>query len=125
MAAWRPTQPERTIEAAEEIAQLLRYLNDAAGRTDAVPRPSTVAPSALRDRGAAGELDQLLHRLLGWLELAGSTAHDDRQDRPAADTVYEAGRQAGRRRVRRARPLVADVRGCAAGGGRARSGSQR
>jgi hypothetical protein len=95
-----PYSHERTIAAAEAIAQLLRYLNDVARSTDAVvPHPDTVYRVLSGLAAATGELDQLLHRLLGCLELAGSTAHDDRHDRPATDTVFEVAAEVAGARV--------------------------
>jgi hypothetical protein len=84
-----PYDQERTIEAAEAIAELVRYLNNAIEEPDAVPHPNTVSgvlsPIAAATRG----LEQLLHQILELLDLTAANARDNRRDRPATATISE------------------------------------
>jgi hypothetical protein len=84
-----PYDQERTIEAAEAIAELVRYLNNATEEPDAVLHPNTVggvlSPMAAATRG----LERLLHQIPELLDLTAANAGDDRRDRPARATISE------------------------------------
>ncbi len=84
-----PYSHERTVEAAEAITLLVRYLTDVTGRRDAVPYPITVHRMLAEIATATCELEQLLHRVLERLASTDANAFDDRGDRPAGNTIDE------------------------------------
>jgi hypothetical protein len=84
-----PYDQKRTIEAAEAIAELVRYLNNATDEPDAALHPNTVGGLLSPMAAATRELGQLLHQILELLDLTATNACDDRRDRPARATIDE------------------------------------
>jgi hypothetical protein len=90
-----PHDPDTVCEAAQGVAVLLRYLNNATGPWNA-PRTLQHAPTV---DVIVGEIDAVargLHRLLTQLADAlnrqadDPTMYDDRRDRPASSTADDA-----------------------------------
>lgn len=84
-----PYDPHRTGQAALAIARLVRYLNNATGKPDALPYAAPAAAVVARLADAVYGLDQLLGQLAEFAEQLADdpTLYDDRRDRPGAETA--------------------------------------
>jgi hypothetical protein len=88
-----PYNPERTTAAAALLSRLVRYLNNATTKHDAVVHASdigsVVASLAAVDHGRDQLQRQLLERLHRFAQ--DPLLYDDRRDRAGAVTAVEAG----------------------------------
>lgn len=103
-----PHFPELTTTAAAAIDRLVRYLNNATGKPDAMPYVAVAGTLLASLHAAVTGTEQLAVQLARFAELqaADPTLYDDRRDRPGADTALALATE-----LNELRSKVADLAG--------------